>query len=48
MTVREGGKASVQKPKTKASGPSSSCLIDGDAAETVTDYFFGLQNHCRW
>ena len=40
MTVREGGKASVQKPKTMASGPSSSCLLDGDAAETVTDFIF--------
>ena len=21
--------------------------IDGEAIETVTDYFLGLQNHCR-
>ena len=28
-----------------ASGPITSWQIDG---ETVADYFFGLQNHCRW
>ena len=22
--------------------------IDGETMETVTDYFGGLQNHCRW
>ena len=22
--------------------------IDGETMETVRDYFFGLQNHCRW
>ena len=22
--------------------------IDGETMETVTDYFLGLQNHCRW
>ena len=23
-------------------------MIDGETMETVTDYFLGLQNHCRW
>ena len=32
----------------KASGPITSWQIDGDTMETVTDYFGGLQNHCRW
>ena len=31
-----------------ASGPITSWQIDGETVETVTDYFFGLQNHCRW
>ena len=31
-----------------ASGPITSWQIDGETVETVTDYFLGLQNHCRW
>ena len=23
-------------------------LVDGETVETVTLYFWGLQNHCRW
>ena len=34
--------------KTKASGHITSWQIDGETVETVTDYLFGLQNHCRW
>ena len=30
------------------SGPITSWQIDGKTVETVTDYFLGLQNHCRW
>ena len=30
-----------------ASGPITSWQIDGETVETVRDYFFGLQNHCR-
>ena len=26
----------------------TSWQIDGETMETVTDYFLGLQNHCRW
>ena len=49
LTVKESGKAglklNIQKTKIMASGPTTSWEIGG---ETVTDYFFGLQNHCRW
>ena len=38
-------KLNIQKTKIMASGPITSWQIDGD---TVTDYFLGLQNHCRW
>ena len=50
MKVKEGSekvglKLTVRKTKIMASGPITSWQIDG---ETVTDYFWGLQNHCRW
>ena len=49
MRVKEeskkvGLKFNVQKMKIMASGPITSWQID---VETVADYFFGLQNHCR-
>ena len=28
--------------------PSLHGKIDGEKLETMTDYFLGLQNHCRW
>ena len=34
--------------KIMASGPITSWEIDGETVETVSDYFLGLQNHCRW
>ena len=40
-----GLKPKIQKTKIMASGPITSWQTDG---ETVKDYFFGLQNHCRW
>ena len=40
-------KLSIQKTKTMASGPITSWQTDGKTMETVTDYFGGLQNHCR-
>ena len=43
-----GLKLNIQKTKIMASGPITSWQIDGVTVETVTDYFFGLQNHCRW
>ena len=50
MKVKEerekvGLKLNIQKTKIMASGPITSWEIDG---ETVSDYFGGLQNHCRW
>ena len=53
MKVKEesekvGLKLSIQKTKIMALGPITSCQIDGETVETVTDYFLGLPNHCRW
>ena len=41
-------KLNVQKTKIMASGPVTSWQIVGETVQTVRDYFFGLQNHCRW
>ena len=41
-------KLNFQKMKITASGPITSWQIDGETAETVADYFSGLQNHSRW
>ena len=43
-----GLKLNIQKTKIMASGPITSWQLDGETMETVTDYVFGLQNHCRW
>ena len=43
-----GLKLNIQKMKIMASGPITSWEIDGETVERVTDYFSGLQNHCRW
>ena len=40
-----GLKLNIQKTKIMASVPITSWEIDG---ETVSDFFGGLQNHCRW
>ena len=53
MKVKEesekvGLKLNIQKMKIMASGPITSWEIDGGTVETVSDYFSGLQNHCRW
>ena len=53
MKVKEesekvGLKLNIKKMKIMASGPITSWQIDGETVETVADYFFGLQNHCRW
>ena len=50
MTVKEESekvdlKLNIQKTKIMVSGPTISWQTGG---ETVTDYFLGLQNHCRW
>ena len=43
-----GLKLNIQKTKIMASGPITSWHIDGETVGTVADYFFELQNHCRW
>ena len=53
MKVKEesekvGLKSNIQKTMIMASGPITSRQIDGGTMETVTDYFLGLPNHCRW
>ena len=53
MKVKEdsekfGLKFNIQKTMIMTSGPITSWEIDGETVETVTDYFFRLQNHCRW
>ena len=53
MQVKEesekvGLKLNIQKTKIMASGPITSWQIDGKTMETVTDYFGGAPNHCRW
>ena len=53
MKVKEesekaGLKFNIQKTKILASGPITSWQIDRETMETVRDYFWGLQNHCRW
>ena len=45
---KPGLKLSIQKTKIMASGPITSWQIDKETVETVTNYFGGLQNHCRW
>ena len=52
MKVKEesgkfGLKLNIQKTKIMASGPIASWQVDGETVEIVTDYFGGLQNHCR-
>ena len=51
MKVKEesenvGLKLNIQKTKIMASSLTTSWQIDGGTMETVTDYFFRLQNHC--
>ena len=53
MTVKEESekvslKLNIQKTKTMESGPITSWQIDGETMETVRNFVFGLQNHCRW
>ena len=38
----------IQKTKIIASGSITSREMDGETGNSVTLYFFGLQNHCRW
>ena len=40
-------KLNTEKTKVMSSGHITSWQIDGETVKTVTDYIFGLQNHCR-
>ena len=53
MEVKEesekvGLKLNIQKTTIMASGPITSWEMDGETVETVSDFTFWLQNHCRW
>ena len=48
VSEKTGLKLNFQKTKIMVFGPITSWHIDGETMETVTDYFLGLQNHCRW
>ena len=53
MKVKEesekvGLKLNILKTKIMTSGPITLWQIDGETMQTVRDYFFELQNHCRW
>ena len=43
-----GLKLNIQKTKIMASGLITSWEIDRETVKTVSDYIWGLQNHCRW
>ena len=43
-----GLKLNSQKTNIMACGPITSWQIDGEKVETVADFVFGVQNHCRW
>ena len=52
MKVKEesekaGLKVNFQKTKIMVTSLITSWQIDGETMETMTDYFLGLQNHCR-
>ena len=53
MKVKEesenaGLKLNIQKTKIMVFRPIISWQINEETMETVTDYFPGLQIHCRW
>ena len=41
-------KLNILKTKIMVPGPITSCQIHGETVQTMTDYFWGIQNHCRW
>ena len=53
MKVKEesekvGLKLNIQKTKIMASSPITSCEIDGETVETVSDFIFWGSTLCRW
>ena len=47
-TEKVGLKLNIQITKIMVSGSITSWQIDGKTMETVTNYFWGLQNQGRW
>ena len=45
---KAGLKLIFHKTKLMASSSITSWQIDEETVETVTNYFGGLQSHCRW
>ena len=45
---KPGIKLNIEETKILTSSPITSWQIDGRPMATVTDYFWDLQNHCRW
>ena len=45
---KAGLKFNIQKTKIIAFSPITSWQMDGETMDTMTDYFLGRQNHCRW
>ena len=45
---KAGLKINIQRIKIMTFILITSWQIDGEKVETVTDYFLGIQNHCRW
>ena len=45
---KAGLKLNIQKTNVTASSPITSWQIDGEVMETVADFIFWVQNHCRW
>ena len=43
-----GLKLNILKTRIMVSGPITPWQIDGETMETVRDFIFGLQSHCRW
>ena len=41
-------KLNIQKTRIMASSPITSCQIDEETIETVTDFFSWTPNNCRW
>ena len=44
---KPGVNLNIQKTKNMSSYAITSWKIDGETMDTLTDYFLGLQNHCR-
>ena len=47
VSEKAGLKLNIQKTQIKSSGPITSWQIDGETVVRVTDFIWGLKNHCR-